>query len=99
MLKKCFRKQSAHENWVHDQGLIDISANSPLYFCWKSIRTVNENLIFDIRVWVLKVKCYLDKDTKNGEAIWIFECFSNIGILCIAAYKVYLNRKNKNMQV
>ena len=29
--------------------LIDISTNSPQYFYWKSIGTVNENLNFDIR--------------------------------------------------
>ena len=50
----CFRRQSGHENWVHESGqmsLTDISTNSPHYFYWKSIGTVNGNLNFDIRVW------------------------------------------------
>ena len=36
---------------------IDISTNSPLYFYWKSIGTLNENLNFDIRV--LRLKGYI----------------------------------------
>ena len=40
--------------WSGKMREIDISTNSPHYFYWKSIGTVNENLNFDIRV--LRVK-------------------------------------------
>ena len=36
--------------WSGKMSLIDISTNSPHYFYWKSIGTVNENLNFNIRV-------------------------------------------------
>ena len=40
--------------WSGKKNLADISTNSPHYFYWKGIRTVNENLNFDIRVWRIK---------------------------------------------
>ena len=44
---QCFIKQSGLKNWVHESGqmsLTDISTNSPHYFYWKSIGTVNGNV-------------------------------------------------------
>ena len=40
--------------WSGKMSVIDISTNSPNYFYWKSIGTVNENLNYDILKVILK---------------------------------------------